>query len=102
MHPASHRRLSVTGKDPADRRLTKHRYAVASIKDVKLFFARIPLQFPSEDAKMTKDEYLALEVGHVDVLGADHEGPFGSPIWVSETEDILAWVKGLREGGGGG
>ena len=51
---------------------------------------------------MDKVERIALAVNIVHVIGSDNEGVFGSPKDIEKDEDIALWVKGLREGGGGG
>jgi hypothetical protein len=39
---------------------------------------------------------LILEVGYIEVAGADHEGVFGDPKHVETHEDLVEWIKGLR------
>ena len=98
----SDRRLSVKGLSQDERRLTTRKHAVCSIGQFKLFLGRIPTGYAGMSSSMTPDEHLALEIGSADVLGADHEGVFGSPTLIENQEEVKAWVQGLRQGGGEG
>lgn len=47
-------------------------------------------------------ERLALEVGEITFVGGEHESVHGEPKDLDCDEDMHEWMKGLREGGGGG
>ena len=79
-------------------RITKYKTAIISIKDFRLFFARVSLG----KGRMSDESFLAIECNAFSTIGSYGEAMFGDPKSVEKDKDLREWSDGLRKGGGAG
>ncbi|KAI0295822.1 hypothetical protein B0F90DRAFT_1820266 [Multifurca ochricompacta] len=89
----------INQSDSQGKRLTQQHCAIATIKSFKPMFQRVP---SGRVGKMTIEPTLALNVDHVQIVGAAGEPEFGSPRTLETHSDLNEWMEGLRAGDGSG